>query len=127
MTAPSQPNSEHARAEDTGEHSAEPSRPRVDYSQLLRATFEDQTYPSKVPPRLANSADTQKPLKTVETGDDTIEVNRQGHEGLKDEELLKAQKLWLKNIMRADLVERRWDWNRVKPIEGRLTFSFDDF
>ena len=45
----------------------------------------------------------------------------------REQRLLELQKRWLRNIMAADTTERRWDWNSVRKIDGKLVLDLDDF
>ena len=105
----------------------EASHPRVDYAQLLQATMSGsgQSKPNSSTPNSAKQTPEEMTEQNDERNDGLLEeCNAEEAERMK---VLAAQKMWLKNIVDADPVERRWDWNRVRPIDQKLTFSFDDF
>lgn len=128
MTVPTHPPTTASTAEPEQE-AAESSQPRVDYARLLQATFDDYDHPRSTSQTSELSSNISQPPTVSKAAEDHVDEAEEG-EGVvehDDKVLLEVQKKWLKDIIHADPVERRWDWRQVRPIDDSLTFSFEDF
>ena len=118
---------------DSSSQAAEAAPSRIDYAKLFDATFTDYEAPQArsavvEPSRKEERRRSQGNDSTFDDEGDNSEAQCIADEFTNgEEELLESQKQWLRRIIDADQDERRWDWTRVHPIEGRLTLSFDDF
>ncbi|KAI9715720.1 MAG: hypothetical protein M1828_000735 [Chrysothrix sp. TS-e1954] len=82
---------------------------QVDYARLLAETFD-------VEPVMEQSRDAQ----------DTDTDLTTNAEGATKESGELIERRWLQSILASQPEALRGDWQRVNPIEGKLTFSFED-